>query len=136
MKHLTEQPLNPGFFNSLPGEVCSTPCCKKGQPGAPDSENAGDTRSGKFLTHHGVNWSNRLGARCPLCKCYTKKKLNSGPWLIDSGCKVRTHVCPNPECIDPLTGQRTRLKSVQYDPVSKGVRPSPEDLRFLRKYSA
>lgn len=84
--------------------------------------------------HHGVDWSPRLGARCPLCGAYTKSSENRGAWMVEYGCKTRTHICPNPECIDPATGQRTRMKSTEKDEAARGVVPSPEDLRFLRAY--
>jgi hypothetical protein len=84
--------------------------------------------------HHGVDWSPRLGARCPLCGAYTRRSLNRGEWIVRYGIRVRTHLCPDPECIDPVTGGRTRMKSVESD-TAKGIIPEPWDARFLRGYS-
>ena len=64
----------------------------------------------------GVDYSARLGARCPWCGARTKiyKTL---PWVGDV--RVRYHRCPNSGCI--LSDMGTTVKSVQVDYVAQGM---------------
>lgn len=75
---------------------------------------------------YGVGWSQRFGAECPACGCFTKEAYKHGPWRM--GYKERYHVCPNPEC-------RHRFKSIAEDAGSRECVPDPEKLVYLRQYN-
>lgn len=112
-----EQPLKPDF-SLLPGKVCSFLSAKRAIPEPPDSENAGNyARSGDI---YGVLWSPRFGASCPQCGAYTKRAYKHSPW--QDNYKTRYHLCP--QC-------GFRFKSVAED---INISPTPEQLRYLRKY--
>lgn len=119
IRHLLEQPLNSGCKCVQP-KVCSFPYCEKGQPGAPDFDNAGNnTRSGSSE----IIWSQQYGGQCPQCKSYTKKAYKHGAWR--NGRKIRYHRCPACGC---------RFKSIAKDCVNFDFPPDPELLEHLRKY--
>lgn len=76
-------------------------------------------------TPHGVDWSQRYGAQCPHCQVYTKESYKHGEWITSAGCKKRYHKCP---------GCGRNFFSISRDEASKGIEPTPEQLRFLRAY--
>ena len=114
-----EQPLNPDFSCILPGKVCRLLTVKRAIPEPSDSENAGFARSGEI---YGVFWSPRFGACCPQCASYTKRAYKHLPWMDNR--KVRYHLCP--KC-------GFRFKSIAED-IQLDRDPTPEQLRYLRKY--
>jgi hypothetical protein len=117
-----EEPLNPGGLAMPPGKVCGAVplAAKRANPELPDSVNTGFVRSGE---PYGVIWSAQYGGACPRCGIYTKHAYKHSPWRNSR--KTRYHLCP--AC-------NFRFKSIHEDAVKLDFPPTPEDIRYLRKY--